>query len=370
MITTFDAALGEFEDVARTFAAKELRGEVEANDRHPFAPLFEPTIARACESGFFSVVLPEELGGIGAGIDVLCTMLERISQVDASLAAIMFATAFAQRLMITAGAQPPAPSDARRTLVACPAYCDPAKLASLPEARLAGGTATLSGRLEYLTLGGIAATGLVPARVDGEPGYRWFVVDLDAAGVRRSPPVVSLGLHACPSVDVDFDAAAAHPIGAADSGAAHFDAAARAVRLGAAAIAAGILNGSLAEALAYARERAQGGRRIVDWSEVRMLLASMAVQARVADMCLTQACAAAAAGSADADVYALAATVHIQEQACEVVNDGVQLLGGNGYMKDYGQEKRYRDARQVQALLGHAPLRKLELARSLIEGSL
>ncbi len=35
------------------------------------------------------------------------------------------------------------------------------------------------------------------------------------------------------------------------------------------------------------------------------------------------------------------------ELACELVNDGVQLLGGNGYMKDYGQEKRYRDARQV-----------------------
>jgi hypothetical protein len=35
-------------------------------------------------------------------------------------------------------------------------------------------------------------------------------------------------------------------------------------------------------------------------------------------------------------------------------------------MKDYGQEKRYRDARQVQALLGLAPLKKLALIKELI----
>jgi alkylation response protein AidB-like acyl-CoA dehydrogenase len=185
--------------------------------------------------------------------------------------------------------------------------------------------------------------------------------------VRRSDPVVSLGLHACPSVDVDFAAAPATPLGAAGSGARHLAAALRDVRLGAAAISAGILKGSLGEALAYARERHQGGRRIADWSEIRMMLADMAVQARVADLCLTQACAAVAARAPDADELAAAATLHIQQQACEVVNDGVQVLGGNGYMKDYGQEKRYRDARQAQALLGAAPLRKLELGRALIE---
>lgn len=37
-------------------------------------------------------------------------------------------------------------------------------------------------------------------------------------------------------------------------------------------------------------------------------------------------------------------------------------------MEDYGQEKRYRDARQVQALLGAAPLRKLPLIRGLAAG--
>jgi alkylation response protein AidB-like acyl-CoA dehydrogenase len=39
----------------------------------------------------------------------------------------------------------------------------------------------------------------------------------------------------------------------------------------------------------------------------------------------------------------------------------VQLLGGNGYMKDYPQEKRMRDAKQVQSLLGMAPVRKIQL---------
>ena len=62
---------------------------------------------------------------------------------------------------------------------------------------------------------------------------------------------------------------------------------------------------------------------------------------------------------------AFAAALHIHELACEVVTDGIQVLGGNGYMKDYGQEKRYRDARQVQALLGIAPLKKIGIIREI-----
>ena len=56
-----------------------------------------------------------------------------------------------------------------------------------------------------------------------------------------------------------------------------------------------------------------------------------------------------------------AAALHIAELACNATTDGIQILGGYGYMKDYGQEKRYRDARMVQALLGAVPLKKLDI---------
>ena len=125
------------------------------------------------------------------------------------------------------------------------------------------------------------------------------------------------------------------------------------------------MRGSLDEALAYSKERFQGGRSIINWSEVSMLLAGMAIKADVAGMCVAQACQAVEQGSVNNGSAGIAAAVHIHEIACEAVTDGIQVLGGYGYMKDYGQEKRYRDARQVQALLGAAPLKKIDLLRGL-----
>lgn len=69
------------------------------------------------------------------------------------------------------------------------------------------------------------------------------------------------------------------------------------------------------------------------------------------------------AGGPGSSSYCISSALHVHEIACETVTDGVQILGGNGYMKDYGQEKRFRDARQVQALLGTVPMRKLGLIR-------
>jgi alkylation response protein AidB-like acyl-CoA dehydrogenase len=57
----------------------------------------------------------------------------------------------------------------------------------------------------------------------------------------------------------------------------------------------------------------------------------------------------------------------LSELAGKLTTDGVQVLGDNGYMKDYGQENRFRDAKHLQAFLGLAPLRKLGLVKSLIK---
>ncbi len=119
--------------------------------------------------------------------------------------------------------------------------------------------------------------------------------------------------------------------------------------------------------MAYSKDRFQGGREIINWSEVSMLLAGMTIKADVAAMCVAQACLASEQGGDDRGSACISAALHIHELACEAVTDGVQVLGGNGYMKDYGQEKRYRDARMVQALLGSVPMKKLARIRCIPE---
>ncbi|MFH2066122.1 MAG: transposase [Pseudomonadota bacterium] len=51
--------------------------------------------------------------------------------------------------------------------------------------------------------------------------------------------------------------------------------------------------------------------------------------------------------------------------ACKTTADGIQVMGGAGYMKDFGQEKRFRDARHVQSLLGMAPMKKISYLKAI-----
>jgi alkylation response protein AidB-like acyl-CoA dehydrogenase len=131
----------------------------------------------------------------------------------------------------------------------------------------------------------------------------------------------------------------------------------------------GIMTGSFLEALQYTKDRYQGGRQIIDWSEVRMLLANMAVEVQVGQSCVSWACHELDAKAPGWDKTARAAAIHVAEMACRATVDGVQLLGGNGFMKDYGQEKRMRDSKQVQCLLGMAPVRKMDLIEQIINES-
>ena len=128
----------------------------------------------------------------------------------------------------------------------------------------------------------------------------------------------------------------------------------------------GVMKGSFNEAFEYTKTRFQGGREIVNWSEVRMILSDMATKVKIADMALVTACQAVEAKSTDWDLCSRAAAIHIQSLACDLTTDGIQLLGGYGYMKDYGQEKRFRDAKHIQALLGLTPMKKIRYIKRII----
>lgn len=372
MIAQFNTDLKPFEELAISFAAKELRQHVEEHDRYPFGEFFSGVLDKAYEVGLLGITLPEDLGGIGQGISTLCTVLDRICQVDSSLGGIIFTSALSQEIMLQAKAEAllkrvfPNAKTACEFLVAFPSFSNPGQTARLPVAEPSGKGYSLKGKLEYLVLGNIATTALIPGRIRGREGYSFFLADLSGKGVDKGSPIFSLGLHACPAVDITFAGAQAQLMGEEGKGHAYFDAASKMLHAAAGAMSAGIMKGSFKEALAYAKERSQGGREIINWSEARMILANMAVKMNIADLCVAGACRAIEANMPESGQFSVSSALLVHELSCELVNDGVQVLGGNGYMKDYGQEKRYRDARQVQALLGAVALRKLSLIQELI----
>jgi len=126
------------------------------------------------------------------------------------------------------------------------------------------------------------------------------------------------------------------------------------------------MRGSFGAALEYCAQRYQGGRMIIQWDDVRMKLAGMGTLLALAETSMQGLKAMFAAGEAQAGPSAVATAVQLGRIATEVTSEGIQVMGGNGYMKDYGQEKRMRDAKQAQALLGSSPLRKMEFIAPII----
>ncbi|MGO9214860.1 MAG: acyl-CoA dehydrogenase family protein [Syntrophales bacterium] len=365
IISLLNDELKSFEDLALNFAGKELIHRREASDRYPFSPFDNTVLAKVQELGFFGITLPENLGGIGQGISTLCVVLESICRTDASLGAIIFTNTLAQEIVMKSGSVEILSGPLSNATIAFPAYSDPQEHKNLTLGVKGKNGYTLSGSVNYVVLAPIASHALIPATISNQEGYSFFLVKLSDPKLKKSEPVFSLGVHACPVADLVLDEAEAELIGQEGKGATYFREAADMMYVAAAAISLGIMGGSFDYALVYSNEREQGGWPIVNWSMIKTILADMAIQVKIGDMAVSGACSAIEKKIAGWDLYTKSAALHIQDVACHVTSDGIQVLGGYGYMKDYSQEKRFRDAQQMKTLLGMAPLRKVEILNQI-----
>ncbi|SHI96441.1 Acyl-CoA dehydrogenase [Desulfatibacillum alkenivorans DSM 16219] len=372
MLCRGDKELKLVDGAATDFAAKELAPNREEYDQYPFGPFWDKVVKKAFGLGFFHASLPVELDGMGLGLSGLSVILKSLCSQDASLGGMIFTNALAQEIMLIAKAEKlfedkiAQQKDAFGFLLAFPSFNNPSEVRHLAQVKKTKQKATLSGEVPYVVLGGLGSYALLPACQGNEQDFSFYLVDLKGKGVSVSEPIFSLGLHACPAVDISLDKAPALLVGKEGKGKEYFDKAADRMHAAQAAMASGIMEGCFAEALAYCKEREQGGREIVDWSEVKMMLANIAIQAKSAEMMLSRACEAADNNQPKWQAAARVAAIQASAFACEAATDGVQVLGGVGYMKDHGQEKRLRDAKQIQALMGIAPMKKLKYMDSLL----
>ena len=370
MLTGASKELTMLGKAAAEYARKELAIDRQENDKYPFGSFFDSALSKAFEIDLFHTILPEALGGMDQGMCALCVIMDNVCQVDGSLGGIIFTNAFAQEIILNANdpalLQPIVSSatDVKEYLLACPIFNNPADVEPDVEAVKEDGKYVLNGKCEYLVLGGFAAHAVIPAKIHGQAGYSLFLLDLSDRQVTKSEPVLSLGFHACPAIDLALNCTKSILIGEEGQGNAYFSGAGDSMFVAAAAISMGIMKGAYKEALEYSQERFQGGREIINWSEIRMILANMALKIKIAEMAIVQACRAVDQMVADWRQCSRAAALSVAEMACEVTTDGIQVLGGVGYMEDYGQAKRYRDAKQAQSLLGITPMKKLRYLNS------
>lgn len=122
-------------------------------------------------------------------------------------------------------------------------------------------------------------------------------------------------------------------------------------RIAACAIAIGLMKGSYKTAKVYASERSQGGRLIKDWSQVQMQLANINLSLITSNAMLNQACSLLTTPSISGKSDALKAiSIKIINELNPLVDQSISILGGFGYMKEFPQEKRFRDAKHVSFL--------------------
>jgi alkylation response protein AidB-like acyl-CoA dehydrogenase len=132
-----------------------------------------------------------------------------------------------------------------------------------------------------------------------------------------------------------------------------------------AAISLGQAQGAFDEALAYAQQRQQFGRRLADFQGLQWMLADMAIDLDAARLLIYRAAANAGAGLPN-PVEAAMAKTFANEAAIRVSNQALQIFGGHGYLKSMPVERYVRGAR-FGALAGGTPqIQRNLIARSLV----
>ena len=132
-----------------------------------------------------------------------------------------------------------------------------------------------------------------------------------------------------------------------------------------ASIAVGIAQAAYRYALNYAKEREQFGVKIASFQTIQNMLADMATDIEASRL-LTFYSASLLDRKEHATLHSSMAKRFAADTAMKVTTDAVQILGGNGYTKDYPVEKFMRDAKLMQIYEGTSQIQRLVIAREIL----
>lgn len=353
----------EIEEVVRRFAAR--LGERVLAAGGPDGDLAQvPALIREAHAiGLLAEQSPADpeldLGVWGArtltaGVRSSLVVLETLAEVDAGVAAAVHGHGLGRLALTLAGAADVL-SGSAPALAAQPAYGllgDP----RADVARLCAGATLTGAAVGVLSLD--RPSHLVCAARDDAGDRALVVVAATAPGVTLRPAEPRLGLRAAAMHAVTFDDVVVAPsavVAAGDRARRALDLTQACDWLGQAAIIAGAARGAIGTARRYAADRYQAGGPIAGLPAVRLLLGNAE---RAGDVLMTQLRAYDGV-LADADPpsllrWAAGCRLSAGDAGYRAVSDALQVLGGYGYMDDYGQSKRLRDVATLRVLHGTA----------------
>lgn len=361
--------------LTRDICDKVLDPVVDLHEREETYP--DGVFGQLGAAGLLSLPQPEEWCGGGQPYEVYLQVLEEIAARWAAVAVAVSVHSLSSHPLLTFGTdeqkQRWLPGMLSGEQIGAYSLSEPqagSDAAALQcKATRSGDGYVLNGSKAWITHGGLADFYTLFARTgEGSKGISCFLVPKGLDGLSFGKPEEKMGLHAVPTTSAFYDNArldADRLIGAEGQGLSIAFSALDSGRLGIAAVAVGIAQAALDEAVRYANERTTFGRKIADHQGLGFLLADMAaavVSARATYLDAARRRDLGLPYSTQASVAKLVAT----DAAMKVTTDAVQVFGGVGYTRDFRVERFMREAKITQIFEGTNQIQRLVISRGLV----
>ncbi|MBN1052324.1 acyl-CoA dehydrogenase [Clostridium botulinum] len=364
-------------EMARQFAENELKPRVLENDENSEFPI--EAYKKLGKLGLIGIPYLKEYGGAGGDYLSYVLAVEEISKVDAS-----FGISYSVTTSLCSGGIINAASEEQKKKY-LPDVLSGKKLGSFgltePNAGSdAGGCITtaekkgdyyiLNGSKCFITNGPLSETFLVFALTDkskGSKGLSAFIVEKEFEGFSIGKIEDKCGIKSAQVSELIFEnckVPAENLVGAEGKG---FGIAMKALdggRIGVAAQGLGIAEGAFDIAKQYLKDRQQFGKPLWKNQYLAFKMAELELEIEKAKYILYKAAMDKQEGR-QYSVSAAKAKLSCTDVAMKVTVEAVQMLGGNGYMKEYNVERMMRDAKITQIYEGTNEIQKLIISGSI-----
>jgi len=363
----------------REFAEAEIRPHVMEWDEAQGFP--RALVGKLGAMGLMGIQIPESYGGAGMSAVEYCIAIEELARVDPSVSLSVAAhngLCMSHLYLFGSEAQkrqhvvPLAKGETLGAWGLTEAGAGSDAAAMRTEARRDGAHWVINGSKQFITHGKVGDTLVVMAVTDrskSRHGVSAFVMPHGTPGFTAGKKENKLGMRASDTSEIIFQdcrVPADAIVGAEGQGFINTLQVLDAGRIGIAAVGVGLAQGAYEAALKYAKERRQFGQPIASFQAIQWKLADMATRIEAARLLTYRAAWMKDTGAVRTSRESSMAKLYSSEIAVRAAEEGVQIHGGYGFVKDYPAEKYFRDVKLCTIGEGTSEIQRLVIARQLL----
>jgi short-chain 2-methylacyl-CoA dehydrogenase len=370
-----------FQESVREFAIEKIRPMVHQMDHDA---TMDPDLIRSFfELGIMGIEVPEDLGGAGSTFFNAVLVVEELSHVDASCGVLVdVQNTLVNNAILRWGSDeqkkeflPRLSSEMVGAYALSEAGSGSDAFALGTRARQDGDDWVLDGHKLWITNAAEAGVYIVFANANPDAGYKGitaFLVERDFAGFAVGKKEDKTGIRASSTCELILDNCRVpkrNVLGEVGKGYKIAIETLNEGRIGIGAQMIGISRGALEHAVAYSKERKQFGKPIAEFQGIQFQIAQAATELEAARLMVYNAARLKDAGRPFVKEAAMAKL--FSSQVCErVTSISVEILGGNGYTREYPVEKFWRDSKIGKIYEGTSNMQLATIAKTILTDKL